>query len=104
MAAVPQGRETSKQQLDRPNLIWKRMEGNGRILNVPHYLNNPRPSTEAEESDQDQMETESHTESTTEEQGDEGIGEFDDGKNWKADIVNSARGGPDSPGRESAFN
>jgi len=60
------------------------MEGNGRILNVPsHYLNNPRPSTEAEESDQDQMETESHTESTTEEQGDEGIGEFDDGKTGK---------------------
>ena len=28
------------------------MEANGRILNVPHYLNYPRPSTEAEESDQ----------------------------------------------------
>merc|ERR1712226_261294 len=61
------------------------MEGNGRILNVPaHYLNSPRQSTEAEESDQDQMETESHAESlTTEEQGDEGIGEFDDGKTGK---------------------
>ena len=59
------------------------MEGNGRILNVPHFLNNPRPSTEAEESDQDQMDTESHTESTTEDQGEEGIGEFDDGKTGK---------------------
>merc|ERR1712130_362568 len=40
--------------------------------------------TEAEESDQDQMETESHAESlTTEEQGDEGIGEIDDGKTGK---------------------
>jgi len=50
---------------------------------VPHFLNNPRPSTEAEESDQDQMDTESHTESTTEDQGEEGIGEFDDGKTGK---------------------
>ena len=62
------------------------MEGNnGRILNVPHYLNsNTRPSTEAEESDQDQMETESHAESTNlDDHGEEGIGEYDDGKTGK---------------------
>merc|ERR1712088_75143 len=63
----------------------KMMEGNGRILNVPHYLNsNTRPSTEAEESDQDQMETESHAESTNlDDHGEEGIGEYDDGKTGK---------------------
>jgi hypothetical protein len=63
------------------------MEGNARILNVPHYLHQPRPSTEAEESDQDQMETESHAESTTEDQGEEGIGEFDDGKTGKLTLA-----------------
>ena len=61
------------------------MEG-ARILNVPHYLHQPRPSTEGEgESDQDAMDTESHAEAMAE--GEEGIGEFDDGKTGKLTLA-----------------
>jgi len=58
---------------------------NGRILNIPSYLNQVRPSTDYEESDgaSEVMETES----VGGEQGDEGIGEFDDGKTGKLTLA-----------------
>lgn len=59
---------------------------NGQILIIPQYLNQ-RPSTDHEESDTDHMETESHTESTTEEPEEGGIGEFDDGKTGKLTLA-----------------
>jgi len=61
-------------------------QSNGQILNIPQYLNQ-RPSTDHEESDNDHMETESHTESTTEEPEEGGIGEFDDGKTGKLTLA-----------------
>eukprot|EP00092_Neocalanus_flemingeri_P039916 GFUD01043477.1.p1 GENE.GFUD01043477.1~~GFUD01043477.1.p1 ORF type:complete len:638 (-),score=151.19 GFUD01043477.1:153-2066(-) len=61
-------------------------QSNGQILNIPQYLNQ-RPSTDHEESDTDHMETESHTESTTEEPEEGGIGEFDDGKTGKLTLA-----------------
>jgi len=59
---------------------------NGQILNIPQYLNQ-RPSTDQEESDVDHMETESHTESTTEEPEEGSIGENDDGKTGKLTLA-----------------
>jgi len=61
-------------------------QSNGQILNIPQYLNQ-RASTDHEESDTDHMETESHTESTTEEPEEGGIGEFDDGKTGKLTLA-----------------
>merc|ERR1712013_430269 len=68
-------------------LCEKKMEqANGQILNIPQYLNQ-RPSTDQEESDLDHMETESHTESTTEEPEEGSIGENDDGKTGKLTLA-----------------
>ena len=58
----------------------------GQILNIPQYLNQ-RPSTDHEESDTNHMEKESHTESTTEEPDEGGIGESDYGKTGKLTLA-----------------